>query len=137
MKLLIRIAVSSERLVAKTADGKVEVDLPNLVTLEGSTIVGIGATEEAEPGLTVVPAVSIKHFDPAISSRVIEFLAKATWSARRPRLRGLVAALDRVQVEVQIDGYGKLSEEARRAFVDFLPYHPQITWSVDGREVEY
>jgi hypothetical protein len=137
MKVLIRIAVSSDRLVAETADRKVEIELPNLVTMEGTTIVAIGATPEAEPGMTVIPGVSIEQFDPAVSSRVIGFLAKATWSARRPQLRGLVAALDRVEVEVQIDGYRDLSDAARRAFVDFLPYHPQMTWFVDGHKVTY
>lgn len=143
MKVQIEISLVGDRVTARTSNGIVWLDEPALVALAphrrsptGQQIVAIGSEARSEPRATsVVPAFSTTNFDAGITSSVIEWAAKFAWSRRRPQLKGFVAALDRVEVRVDLDGYHALSPEDRKVLRRHWPYHPQMHWWLEGEKV--
>ncbi|MEX1171162.1 MAG: hypothetical protein WEG56_00995 [Chloroflexota bacterium] len=143
MKVQIEVSLGGDRLTARTSNGIVWLDEPALVALAphrtsptGQQIVAIGSEARSEPRATsIVPAFSTTNFDPAMTSIVIEWAAKLAWSRRRPQLKGLVAAMDSVEVRVELDGYHSLSPEDRKALRRYWPYHPQMHWWLEGERV--
>lgn len=143
MKVEIDISIADDRLTARTPDGIVWLDEPALVALTpsrrsptGMAIVAIGSDARSEPEATaIVPAFSTSDFDPGVTAGVVEWAAKSAWSRQRPQLKGFVAALDRVEVRVEIDGYGDLSPDDRKNLLDHWPYHPQMHWWLAGQKV--
>jgi hypothetical protein len=136
MKIGIDVSVTPERLVARTLDGAVRVDEPNVVALvpsrrspTGWRIDAIGAKAlAARPVAEVKPAVSVERFDPAVSAGVITWLGKVSWSRRRPQHHGLIAVFDRVTVHVSIEGYDRLRASMRQEFEAFFNDDHWMRW---------
>lgn len=143
MKVQIAISISGDRLTAQTSDGAVWLDEPALVALvpdakspTGTLIAAIGSDARTAPGATrVVPAFSATSFDPSVTCGVIEWAAKFTWSRCRPQLKGFVAALDRVEVRVELADYAALPVGDRKALHRRWPYDPQMHWWLNGEKV--
>lgn len=143
MKVQIEIAISEDRLTARTSDGTVWLDEPAVAALvphrrspTGTKIAAIGTDARTTPGaIRVVPAFSTSDFDPGVTSRVIEWAAMFAWGKRRPQLKGFVAALDRVEVHVELPAFTALPPDGRKLLLDYWTYHPQMHWWLNGEKV--
>jgi MoxR-like ATPase len=143
VKIQVEVSLSDDRLTVRTSNGVVWLDEPALAALAprrrsptGQRIVAIGSEARSQSGATsVVPAFSTTNFDAGITAQVIEWAALFAWSRRRPQLKGFVAAIDRVEVRVDLEGYDALSPEDRKALAEHWPHHPQVHWWLQGENV--
>jgi len=77
------------------------------------------------------------EFNPELAAVVVDYLAKRAWSDMRPSLRNLASVLDHLEVSVVVDGFESMNAECRSAFKRALPYHPQVSWLVEGERINY
>lgn len=141
MKIKMAIRLSADRITAVLDDERVLYDEASLVVLEEASdgrrlISGIGAAAgTAAHRERRHPALSVADFQPDISAGVVAGVTMIGWGRLHQRFLGLAAAMDRLDVTVDIVGYEGLSITQQREFISALPYHPQITWWVSGIKV--